>query len=397
MAQPYPKQAGGFAIPAPANDNWKGPRGGWSGPAPANDNTTFDPPGWDRARKKARRFVGIGINPATYLAGWIWSNFQGLGDEPVGYELAFPGTLPSAQGWPQTASCRNFPNFTHIIAAGSTYCGPQGDPTGWAGQGISYTIQEFSTYYYHGWSFQTYRQPSNADPYMGNDPVWRFYRQYGTFKFVNKSGNPDAGKPQPLPFPSPLGDPIYPTVTVPRPHPALRPMFPPMPSPPPVIRGPKPDAVPRPMPPVNPWPTPELPVVPRPAPAPRLPSKPPKGTKEKKATLTVSNTPVGWVLNIVTESLDILNCAYKAIPGKGIPPRWDPTRYGGQGGWRRASPQQITDYVYTNALKMDVGKFITCLIENQVEDRIIGAIGDLTRRANSGSGRFAGVAFGPAL
>lgn len=126
--------------------------------------------------------------------------------------------------------------------------------------------------------------------------------------------------------------------------------------------------------------------------------RPPARTKEVKAALTIRGTIVDRIMGTVTESLDMLNCAHSALPfryqAKG---RYDPGRYGGQGGWRRYTPQRQAHHVYTHWDKIDVGAFIQCVIENQVEDYLIGRLGQLTAKANRRRGAFAGSAFGPAL
>lgn len=396
MAQAYPKPRARplpAGLPRPANDNWRGPIRSWPYGRPANDNGTGEPPvpGQRAAKARAKKLLGIALNPANYIAGWIWGNFQGL--DPIGYSLAYPGESPFGHGWSLASSCRTYTNYTHVFSAGSIFCGPLGNPS--TPEGVNYTITEQPTQYVHRWEFLTYREPNVADPNFGNDPVWRFYRRW-FHQFTLPKSNPDAGNPQELP--STVHTPVNPVYGVAAlPHPALRPNFRPYPDKV-GFEGPAPQPRVRPQPWVNPWPTPDLPPFPRHRPGPTRPSRPPPRTKERKSTLTVTGTPVGWALNVVTESLDVLNCAYKSMPkSKQIPPRWDPSRHGGQGGWRRASPQQIAMHVYANAAHISVANFVRCLMENQVEDYLIGKIGQLTRSANQRSAQFAGFAFGPAL
>lgn len=135
-----------------------------------------------------------------------------------------------------------------------------------------------------------------------------------------------------------------------------------------------------------------------PRPRGRRARRPPRFVKEKKAALHIRGTFADKLMNIVTESLDVLNCAHSALPRKyQAKPRYDAGGYGGQGRWRRATPQRIAMTVYQNLGHLNVGKFVQCLIQNQVEDYLIGKVGQLTAKANQKRGSFAGAAFGPAL
>lgn len=136
----------------------------------------------------------------------------------------------------------------------------------------------------------------------------------------------------------------------------------------------------------------------KPPPPPYRPRPPGKGKKEKKQALTVTGTLVGWLFSTVTELLDVLNCLVDSIDAPGKPrPRWDPTRHNGQGGWRRPTPQQRAAWAYQHADRLDVPAFIQCMIANQIEDAIIGRIGELVKSANQRRGFIAGLTFGAAL
>ena len=128
-----------------------------------------------------------------------------------------------------------------------------------------------------------------------------------------------------------------------------------------------------------------------------LPRPPRAGTKERKQVLAIRGA-VAFVFNGVTESLDALNCAHSALP-KSLQkkPRYDPTRYNGQGGYRRATPQEIAAQVYKHFDQVDVAALMSCLVQNHFEDMAIGKLGKITAKANRKRGNFAGLAFGPAL
>lgn len=130
---------------------------------------------------------------------------------------------------------------------------------------------------------------------------------------------------------------------------------------------------------------------------PPLPSKPGPGTKEVKMKLVIKG-PVRYLFDSVTELLDVLNCLYAGLPRElQLKPRWDPTRHGGQGGWRHPTPQMKAQQVYQNVNSIDWPKVFGCMVQNEIEDRLIGKVGQLTANANQLRGNLAGVAFGPAL
>ena len=136
--------------------------------------------------------------------------------------------------------------------------------------------------------------------------------------------------------------------------------------------------------------------VPRPEPeAPPVRPRPPgKGTKERKFVLAIGQRSlVGLGVNLVTESLDVLNCLNDSLPRKYRPtPHVD-----GKGKWHRATPQQIAYNLYLHHDKIDPVALLQCMIANQVEDYAIGKLGQLTAKANRRRGRMHGFALGPAL
>lgn len=113
-------------------------------------------------------------------------------------------------------------------------------------------------------------------------------------------------------------------------------------------------------------------------------SRPRKNEREGKANVNHAvTTLMKRALSTATEGADHLKCAYKALPAK--------FRSAGQA--HRAKAQDMAsdvwDHFYTQA---DVGKFLFCLIENELEDRIIGGFGKLIagREARHGTNQVVG-------
>ena len=140
-------------------------------------------------------------------------------------------------------------------------------------------------------------------------------------------------------------------------------------------------------------------------PQPPNPKPPRPGTKERKGVLTVSGTVAGDILNLVTESLDLLECLHKALPHEfRAKPRWMPGRHGPgwgnrelRGEWVQANPADQFRAVWDNLHRVDLDKFMKCVVQNQLQDMLWGKAGELTKRANQLSDKFAGFEFGPAL
>lgn len=147
-------------------------------------------------------------------------------------------------------------------------------------------------------------------------------------------------------------------------------------------------------------------------PTPRNPQPPGPKVKERKGKLSCPpESIICELFSQLTEIGDIIDCAWEAIPkNRRTKPRWDPTKRptnvrrnnagknGSKlGGWRYPSLVDKGRDVYDAAFELDLGKFISCLAANHIEDALIGKLGQLTANANQVRGTFAGLGFGPAL
>lgn len=114
------------------------------------------------------------------------------------------------------------------------------------------------------------------------------------------------------------------------------------------------------------------------------PAKAPKNVKERKIILGTQGTWAGWAFNIVTETGDVIDAIYNALPSKikGRKPRTQPDK---------------AIVIYLHFDKLDLEDMIVGLLVNQVIDLVGGAIGGLTAQANRRLGHAAGVALGAAL
>jgi hypothetical protein len=122
--------------------------------------------------------------------------------------------------------------------------------------------------------------------------------------------------------------------------------------------------------------------------------KPRKRTKEKKLIVGVTNKHfAGMLMNIVTESLDVLDSFHKALPAK--------YQAKATNGWSRPSPQARAKAVFTHFEHLDWPKVVKNLITNQAEDKLYGQIGKLAGKANRSAYNKTGVRIqiqmGPAI
>lgn len=129
-------------------------------------------------------------------------------------------------------------------------------------------------------------------------------------------------------------------------------------------------------------------VRPNPRPLSPPPAKPPgKDTKEKKTIMNVaSGSFVGRVINAVTETKDVVDAIYDALP------------YSIRKKYRNNIPaQEKAKIIYANLGKVDMQKAIENLAWNQVEDFAYGKLGKAVGKANRRIGRPVGVQTGIAL
>jgi hypothetical protein len=75
---------------------------------------------------------------------------------------------------------------------------------------------------------------------------------------------------------------------------------------------------------------------------------------------------------VATEGIDVLKCFYKALPQQ--------YKRGPANGIKA---QDMAGAVYDGWGKADLTSLVTCLIENEIEDRMIGAVGQFVARGES--------------
>ena len=164
---------------------------------------------------------------------------------------------------------------------------------------------------------------------------------------------------------------------------------------------------------------------PRPRPEP-LPSRPGRGEKERKVTGPLARAMLGLRnayggLTEVGDLIDVLHDAIDPKCGKKARLKWDPTKPGlasdgksyrrvfngkywtwtrERGAYRAPSLADKAQAIYNNIGCIDVAAAVAGYVENEIEDRILGALGNKAKREakRRGSGPFPrGFEFGPAL
>lgn len=115
----------------------------------------------------------------------------------------------------------------------------------------------------------------------------------------------------------------------------------------------------------------DIPLVPGVRPSAGGHNKLPPGRNEKERK-TRRSLPAAALLSAMTDVSDVIDAFYKSIPAKGTHRRWK----GRDGKWREAAitPQDKLLFIFKNAKEMDLDKAIDTLIQNEIEDRIIGGI-----------------------
>lgn len=159
-------------------------------------------------------------------------------------------------------------------------------------------------------------------------------------------------------------------------------------------------------------------------------------TKERKGVVALPG-PLGLLVGGVTETLDFMNCAVKALPYKYQPkPHWhagpggpggslkgplgplagasggisfkrDPKtgqwvakhpKPGSKGGyWTAPTPVEWAQAIWKYTDKISIPKFVACIIANHLQDQQIGYLGGLSSIANRHKPGAGGYQIGPAL
>ena len=117
------------------------------------------------------------------------------------------------------------------------------------------------------------------------------------------------------------------------------------------------------------------------------PALPKKEEKEKKFII---RGPLRSALNFFTETGDVVDCLFKALPSGVRAKAYD--FYDGRLG---KGAKAMWAYDYFDSL--DWLTFSTCAVENSVEDYVYGRLGRFTAEANRRRGNLAGLEVGPAL
>jgi len=126
---------------------------------------------------------------------------------------------------------------------------------------------------------------------------------------------------------------------------------------------------------------------------------PPPGERERKLRaqpVIVRSIIKG--LGHMTEAGDLIDSFYKAIPAKGTNRRWK----GRDGKWREAaiSPQDKLAFVYKHWSKVDLSEAFKNVVENEIEDRVIGGASNAlksTYKNNPYMQKLRGFQSGPAF
>jgi hypothetical protein len=119
---------------------------------------------------------------------------------------------------------------------------------------------------------------------------------------------------------------------------------------------------------------------------PHVAGPPRAGTKEHKLMMVATGR-VKTVLNLVTESKDVVDAVYLALPAYRRPRRL-------------VSPQEKAALIYKHFAELDPAIAVKELIKNQAEDALFGKVGKLQGKANrAGSGKYnrLQIGLGPAL
>jgi hypothetical protein len=119
-------------------------------------------------------------------------------------------------------------------------------------------------------------------------------------------------------------------------------------------------------------------------------SQPPRGTDEKKLILGASGK-VATVLNLVTETKDLVEAVYKALPAHRRPKR--------KKGEKPLTPQAKGELIIKHFAELDPAIALKEIIANQAEDKLFGKLGKVTGKANRRASKFSRmqITLGPAL
>lgn len=364
-------QQGGSKNPVPANDNWRPSR-------PANDNV----PTRNRFAKSVfklglatpLRYLNLGQNLVDMARG-----YYGLDSPPIGW---------NTNGWTLIRSCPKIPQFVDF--PGLAASGTQPDLGCLTLQ--ARTIIESEGLIGHAPGGGN----ANSALFWQRNPIMPAVR-YDLARHYNASPLPNSGANAYLKAPHwsfmPFHLPVSPLAN---PNPNALPIgqFVPLARPLPYASQaaanaskerqqekilPNPLAVPREVPqevilpvhPLSPQPGARIQVYPvqKALPGKHRTAPPPSRTKERKFILAPNqNSPIGLLVNAVTETNDFVTALYFAIPANIRP--------------REKTLQGKALAVYRHFGQIDVGRAINNLLQNQIGDAIGGVTGRITAKYN---------------
>jgi hypothetical protein len=143
------------------------------------------------------------------------------------------------------------------------------------------------------------------------------------------------------------------------------------------------------------------------------PRRPPESNVRERKAMTHGRgiRAIKRVVNAVTESMDVFNCLYEALPDsvKGYKPKppikgpdgrlYPQLTMGGEPAMIKPFRRQHTKaaILWANIDKIDVNKAIECAIKNHIEDKVLGTLASGAGPLGSSQGRPVGITAGPAL
>lgn len=372
---------GPVQLPTPANDN----RPPLRVPRPANDNV---PPARPRVPPAVKQLGGIArrglrfFPPGRLLdAGLeVYELYRGRAETAGGQQLEYPG-------WNLAGQCNSLPIHRYINTTqsllgacltgqtvGSAYPVSQPVPTSYT-RIMLYNVYRTEFGFERGRTVATFWREAPGPAQLprwveapGRLPIWRppLKVPYPALDpFSLPIGQP-VSTPKPIPYralpylkPNPWRSPSEQTIRMPR-----------------TVGRARPEGLGS----IELYPNPGNRIRPGHALKPA-----PKGTKERKFRIYSirAGSALGRSLSVVTEAKDFVDAIYDALPDK-YKRRWH-------------SPHEKAWLIYRHFLEIDVAEAIQNVIENQIEDWILGKAAQQMAKASRRRGSPFGLTVGPAI
>ena len=342
----------------------------------------------------------------------LWDLYNALQNLLRRYQS--PAWVPAMPGWKLVRDCGRSPQdgptqLSSGVCSALVFTAAGSLPSvvdPWAGHGTTYYMQNMDFFQGATWDWQLAQHWERVTPGAVplSKPASAPLPRHDNPNRTHMPPGPKPGAPDPKPLPAPQVSPA--------PRPAVGVMIH-MPAndqrgpfSAPSVRGPYQGFIIRNR--VRVFEPEEPPVVRRPPDKPRPPEK---GMKERKYRLTGVAMHVGrvvrWSMNAVTETSDVVDALYWALPAgvrarSGMALREGGYAVGARPEIAKASLlQNRIKTVYDNLDKVDGGKFFANLIKNEIADRVAGGIGKRLRSANRANpylrNRPVGLQTGPAM